>query len=181
MYYWKYHIPSKYKCLCLCKFLKSGGYVSFIFVSAAPGHCLPRRYSVDGHWWVMTGSEWNSEDIDSVFCNAVAYQWLTTLMHWHFHYLKCWEACSQKPWEHIMEQDLVESERNHYHKRCLAFLLEEGKYWTLKLWAVLHWVLVPTGASLVCLGSTGLGIWILGQYITLLAWILFFFFWKGCF
>lgn len=69
-----------------------------------------------------------------------------------------------------MEQDPGESERNHYHKRRLAFLLEGGgKYWTLKLWAVLHWVLVPTGASLVCLGSTGLGIWILGQDITLLA------------
>lgn len=71
--------------------LKDSGYVSFIFVS-------PGTLPTPGHWWVVTRNEWNSEDtISSVFCNVVAFQWLTILLVWHFRIWSTGELAARNP------------------------------------------------------------------------------------
>lgn len=70
---------------------KGSGYVSFIFVS-------PGTLPTPGHWWVVTRNEWNSEDtISSVFCNVVAFQWLTILLVWHFRIWSTGELAARNP------------------------------------------------------------------------------------
>jgi len=109
----------------------------------------------------VTGNEGNKADtINSVFCDAVAFRWLTILWVWPF---RIWSAGSLQPETLSVPHGVCSRwvSRHHNHKQCLAFLPEEGKYWTLKLWGVTLALekseLVPTSAFLLCLESSGLG------------------------
>lgn len=128
-----YHIILKYSCLGLCKFLKGSGYVLFTFVTPASG-TLPTPGGAP--LMTVTRNEWISEDaINSVFCNAVALQWLIILPVQHF---GIWSAGGLQP-ETLSAHPGERSRwirRHHNHNQSLAFLLEESKYWTFKLWGV---------------------------------------------
>lgn len=115
--------------------------------------------SVDG---TMMGKE---RDIQSPVCSGfhqeVAFWWLTILLAWHF---RSWRAGCMWP-EALSAHPRVPASRArkyHNHKQSPASLLEEGQYWTLKLWGVnlalpsvrsqSRWV--PAEAPLRCWGSS---------------------------
>lgn len=91
----------------------------------------------------------------------LAFRWLTILCVWPF---RIWSARSLQPETLSVPQEYVPGESAVDHNQPVpAFLPEEGKYWTLKLWGRYLGIekseLVPTSAFLLCLESLGLGVW----------------------
>lgn len=140
--------------------------VSFIF---APWHAVScGSCPIDVHWQKSNGEEMKHSGPRLLWLPP----WSGILVANHspglaLPQLKSWGVCGQKPWVPMPEPG--------YHQpaepgsttttNSPSFLLEEGQYWTLKLWAA-NLALprvrsqsqgVPAEASLLCWGSSELG------------------------
>lgn len=78
----------------------------------------------------------SKDTTSAVFCDAVEFQWLTSLLVWHFSVWSAGELAARNPgrtsWSMIQE-----SQKAPQPQPMSCLLLEEGKYWTLKLWGYL--------------------------------------------
>lgn len=138
-----YQNTSKCIGLCLYKFFKDCGHVSFIFVSLAPASLstpwgAPSMVT-DEQWQGMSKTniswnEWGQHQLCLPHCSGISVANHPTGLA--FLHVEFWGACSHRPWVHSMEHGPGESERNHDHNQCLVLLLGEDNYWTLKLWSV---------------------------------------------